>query len=352
MSRSTIRVRRAVERMRPYHPPLEGRTHKLRLDFNENPIGCSSAVRRALAKLSAASISAYPEQETVRRKVAPHFGVRPEELLLTNGTDEALSLIVNTFVEPGDTVLLVEPTFAMYRFYSELAGARIAAPRYDQELRFPWNSVLAELRRGPQVFFLPNPNSPTGHLLSKLDVRRILNAAARTTVVIDEAYFEFSGVTVIPWIRRHKNLIVTRTFSKACGLAGLRLGCIFTHRALATTMRKAQSPYPVNAAALVAADAAIADRGFIARTVREVKQSRVEFARGMAKLGVKCFPSAGNFVLAYFGARAKRLVAALARKGILVRDRSSDFGGAGYVRVTLGTMAQTRRLLRELKAIL
>ncbi|HXQ27094.1 MAG TPA: histidinol-phosphate transaminase [Candidatus Acidoferrales bacterium] len=347
-----IQVRRAVERMRPYNPPLEGRTDKLRLDFNENPIGCSPAVRRALAKLSAASISAYPEQETVRRKVARHFGVRPEELLLTNGTDEALSLVVNTFVESGDRVLLVEPTYAMYRFYSELAGARIVAPRYDAEMCFPWNTLLAALRAGPRVFFLPNPNSPTGNLLSTAELRRILNAAKRTMVVIDEAYFEFSGVTVIPWIRRYKNLIVTRTFSKTAGLAGLRLGCIFVHREMAATMRKTQSPYPVNAAALVAAEAAMRDRAFIARTVREVRRSRSEFARGLKRLGVRCFPSAGNFVLVHFGERAKRVVAALARKGILVRDRSSDFGGEGYVRITLGTHAQTRRLLRELKEIL
>src|SRR6202050_5524790 len=132
MSDAAIRVRRAVERMRPYNPPLEGRTDKLRLDFNENPIGCSPSVRRALGKLSAASISAYPEQETVRRKAARFFGVRTDELLLTNGTDEALSLIVNTFVEPGDRVLLIEPTYAMYRFYSELAGAKIEALRYDE----------------------------------------------------------------------------------------------------------------------------------------------------------------------------------------------------------------------------
>src|ERR1700689_1280048 len=124
-----IRVRRAVERMHPYHPPLEGRTANLRLDFNENPIGCSPAVRRALAKLSSASVSAYPEQETVRRKLAKHFGVDASELLLSNGTDEALHVIVNTFVEPEDTVLLVEPTYAMHRFYVELAGARIVAPR-------------------------------------------------------------------------------------------------------------------------------------------------------------------------------------------------------------------------------
>ena len=338
--------------MRAYNPPLEGRTDKLRLDFNENPIGCSPAVRRALAKLSAASISAYPEQETVRRKAAKFFGVQPAELLLTNGTDEALSLVVNTFVEPEDTVLLVEPTYAMYRFYSELAGASVVAPRYDAAMCFPWNKVLAALRAGPKVFFIPNPNSPTGNLLSVRELRRILKAAPRTMVVIDEAYFEFSGLTVIPWIRRHKNLIVTRTFSKTAGLAGLRLGCIFVHREMAATMRKAQSPYPVNAAALVAAEAAMQDRAFIARTVREVGLGRRELARGLERLGVRSFPSAGNFVLVHFGPRAKEIVAALARKGTLVRVRSCDFGGEGYVRITLGTLAQTRRLLAQLKEIL
>src|SRR5580704_3652813 len=256
-----VPIRAAVEKMRAYNPPLEGRTKKLRLDFNENPIGCSPKVRKALAKLTSAEICSYPEQETVRLQMAKHFGVRPGELLLTNGTDEALHVIVSTFVEPGDGVLLVEPTYAMYRFYSELAGARIVAPRYDAEMCFTWNTVLAELRKGPRVFFLPNPNSPTGNLLTKPELRRILIAAPRTMVVIDEAYFEFSGVTVIPWIRRYANLIVTRTFSKTCGLAGLRLGCIFVNRELAASMRKSQSPYPVNAAALVAAEAAMKDGG-------------------------------------------------------------------------------------------
>jgi histidinol-phosphate aminotransferase len=179
-----------------------------------------------------------------------------------------------------------------------------------------------------------------------------MKAATGTMVVIDEAYFEFSGVTMIPWIRRHENLIVTRTFSKAAGMAGLRLGCIFVHRELAAIMRKAQSPYPVNAAALAAAEAAIRDRGFISRTVREVRRGRLELERGFARLGVRCFPSGGNFVLVYFGQRAKEIVGALMRKKTLVRDRSSDFGGEGYVRITLGTLPQTRRLLRELKSIL
>ena len=405
-----VPIRAAVEKMRSYHPPLEGRTKKLRLDFNENPIGCSPKVRQALAKLSAAEICSYPEQETVRRQMARHFGVSPAELLLTNGTDEALHVIVNTFVEPDDGVLFVEPTYAMYRFYSELSGAQIVAPRYTSDMQFPWPQVLAILRgastadavvdsgrhsggakregeplsaanrsdlplsgsnlaeattlspeegalnavgpRAPRVFFLPNPNSPTGNLLSPPEIRRILSAAKQTMVVIDEAYFEFSGVTVISWIRRHPNLIVTRTFSKTAGLAGLRLGCIFVNRDLARSMRKSQSPYPVNAAALVGAEAALRDRAFIARTVREVEAARQQLERGLARLGIRYFPSGGNFILVYFGNRAKKIVATLDHQGILLRDRSSDFAGEGYVRITVGTPSQVKRLLGSLEPLL
>jgi histidinol-phosphate aminotransferase len=125
-----VPVRSAVERMRPYHPPLEGRDGKLRLDFNENTIGCSPKVRAAIRNLTSATVSMYPEQESVRRELARFFEVHPDELLLSNGTDEALHLIADAFIEPDNAVLLVEPTFAMYRFYSELAGARIQALRY------------------------------------------------------------------------------------------------------------------------------------------------------------------------------------------------------------------------------
>jgi histidinol-phosphate aminotransferase len=348
-----VPIRPAVLKMRAYNPPLEGRTKKLRLDFNENPIGCSPKVRQALAKLSNGEISSYPEQRTVRRQMAKHFGVGPEELLLSNGTDEALHVIVSTFIEPGDGVLLVEPTYAMYRFYSELAGASILSLRYTAKMGFPWPELLNLLKqRRPRLFFLPNPNSPTGNLLSLREIRRILTAARETMVVIDEAYCEFSGVTVMPWIRRYANLIVTRTFSKTAGLAGLRLGCLFGNADLAANLRKSQSPYPVNAAALVAAQAAMRDRAFIARTVREVRAGRRQLERGLAGLGVRYFPSGGNFILVYFGVRAQKIVAALDRKGILVRDRSSDFSGEGYVRITLGTPSQTRRLLHELAALL
>src|SRR5271168_3871358 len=271
-----IPVRNAVARMRPYHPPLEGRDGKLRLDFNENTIGCSPLVRKALRNLTSAAVSMYPEQESVRRELAKFFEVHADELLLTNGTDEALHLIVDTFVEPDDTVLLVEPTFAMYRFYSERAGERIQMLRYNAAMQFPMKALLAALRKRPRIFFLANPNNPTGSVLQTAGLRRILKAATKTLVVVDEAYFEFSGITILPWIRRHNNLVVTRTFSKAAGLAGLRLGCIFAPRSLTEHFRKAQSPYPVNVAALAAARACVRDQGFLRGTLREFRRSRKE----------------------------------------------------------------------------
>lgn len=347
-----VPIRKAVERMQPYRPPLEGRARKLRLDFNENTVGCSPRVLRALAKLTSTDISIYPEQESLRRKLATFFGVSDEQLLLTNGTDEALHLIVGTFVEPRDTVLVVEPTFAMYRFYSELSGARIRALRYDDSLRFPLRQVIEELRRKPTVFFLANPNNPTGNILSIREIRQVLAAATHTMLVVDEAYFEYSGITVLPRVRRHKNLIVTRTFSKAAGLAGLRLGCIFAHRDVAAAMRKAESPYAVNVAALVAAQAAVQDHAFLARTFREFNASKRVLESGLKDLGFHIFPSAANFVLIDAGSPAKRIVAALAKRGILIRDRSGDFGGRGFVRITVGTLPQTRRVLNELKAVL
>lgn len=347
-----VPVRKAVERMRPYHPPLEGRDGKVRLDFNENTAGCSPRVLRALAALAVADLSMYPEQESVRREMAKSFRVRADELLLSNGTDEALHLIANAFIDAGDSVLLVEPTFAMYRFYSELAAARVQALRYDENLEFPMREALQSLRSAPRVFFLANPNNPTGGVLKKPALRKILGAAPRTMFVVDEAYFEYSGITIVPWVRRYRNLIVTRTFSKAAGLAGLRLGCLFAQREITPLLRKAQSPYPISIPALVAGKAALRDRSHLARTLREFRRSRAALEQGLARLGIRSFPSAANFILMDLGAKAKEVVASLARKGILIRDRSSDFGGRGYVRITIGTLDETRRVLRGLGKLL
>src|SRR5882672_1982310 len=350
-----IPVRRAVLAMAPYGAPEEGRARKLRLDFNENTVGCSPAVLRALSRMTAEQMAIYPEYQATTRRLARFFRVRPEEIHLTNGIDDALHLIADTFIENGDSVLVAEPTFDMYRFFSELAGARVTALRYDDDMKFPVADVLRELRgsspRIPRVLFIANPNNPTGTLVQREELRRILNAASRTLVLVDEAYFDFSGLTILSWIRRCPNLLVARTFSKSAGLAALRVGCLFGKPEILAAMRRACTPYPVNSAALVAAEAAIRDQRFLRNYTREVLQSRAMLEKGLLRLGARIYPSSANFVLVDFGPVAHRLVRALERKGILVRGRR-DFPREGFVRISAGTRAETRKVLQAMERIL
>ena len=222
-------VRKAILLRRTYEAPAEGRAGKIRLDFNENTTGCGPAALRC-ARAQRQAIATYPEYAAPTRKLARYFRVHPEELLLTNGGDDALRVFFDTFVEPRSHVLICEPTFPMYRYYAEIAGARVQVVRYGPNMEFPLADALAALRKKPRVFFLANPNNPTGTLVGKAAIRKLLRAATHTVVVMDEAYAEFSGLSVVPWIRKYPQLFVARTFSKAEGLAGLRLGAVLGRR--------------------------------------------------------------------------------------------------------------------------
>jgi histidinol-phosphate aminotransferase len=341
-------VRKAILNRRTYEAPAEGRADKVRLDFNENTAGCSPAVRRALAKLNARQIAMYPEYKAPTRQLARYFQVRPEELLLTNGGDDALRVFFDTFVEPATSILICEPTFPMYRYYAEIAGAKVAALHYGKEMEFPLEDVIAALRKRPRVLFIANPNNPTGTLLREKDLRRILQAATHTVVVMDEAYAEFSDFTATPWIRRYPHLFVARTFSKVTGLAALRLGAVIACEESLALVRRAMPPFPVNLAALVAAEAAVGDRTARRAYVNDVKRLRVWLAEELRKLNVKIFSSAGNFLLANFGPQGPALFRKLERQGILLRDRGKDMG-AGFVRITIGTESEMQQLLRLIR---
>ena len=350
-----IPVRKAVLGLAPYNAPKEGRGGKLRLDFNENTVGCSPAVLRALSRMTAKEMAIYPEYQRTAKRLARFFGVRPAELHLTNGIDDALHLISDTFIEDGDSVLIAEPTFDMYRFFAELAGARVNALRYGDEMGFPVEAVIGALKLPPElcprVLYIANPNNPTGTLVRRDELRKIMSAAKHTLVLVDEAYFDFSGLTILPWIRRYSNLLVARTFSKSAGLAALRVGCLFGKPEILSIMRRASTPYPVNSAALVAAEAAVRDPRFLRNYTKEVLQSRAILEKGLVRLGAKIYRSSANFVLADFGPAAPLLVRALERKGILIRARR-DFSRVGFVRISAGTRADTRKLLRAMEGIL
>jgi histidinol-phosphate aminotransferase len=341
-------VRKAILKRRTYEAPAEGRAGKLRLDFNENTTGCSPAVRRALARLTTGQLAMYPEYLAPTWRIARYLGIRPEELLLTNGGDDALRVFFDAFVDSGSSILICEPTFPMYRYYAEIYGAYISVLRYGREMEFPLEDVLAALRRKPRVLFIANPNNPTGTLLQKEEVRRILKAATHTAVVIDEAYAEFSGFSVVRWIHKHPQLFVARTFSKVAGLAALRLGAVIACEQSLALVRRAMPPFPVNLAALVAAEAALSDATTMRRYVHQVQRLRKWFAAELKLLGAKTYPSAGNFLLANFGPSGPALFRKLEKQGILLRDRGKDMG-AGFVRITIGTESEMRRLLKAVR---
>lgn len=347
-----MKPRHSVMKMKPYAPPAADRAEKVRLDFNENTVGCSPKVAEYLKSvLTQPLLSVYPEYEETRPALAKHLGVKPEELVLTNGTDEAIQLLVNTFVEPDEEVLLMHPSYAMYRFYSEVAGARVREIEYDAEtLAFPVDRFVANINNQTKLVMLANPNNPTGTAITILQVEKVLRANPNCAVLIDEAYFEFCGKTALPFIQRYSNLFVSRTFSKAYGMAAMRMGCLASHEENVAHLRKAQSPYSVNLLAAMAAVVAVQDRDYIDSYVREVLSARDMLYSGLSEMGVRHWRSEGNFVLFQVGDRAVDIRDAMRARGILIRDRSYELPGC--VRVTVGTKDQVRRFLQNMKEIL
>jgi histidinol-phosphate aminotransferase len=344
-----IQPREAVVRLKKYRPPLEGRAGKLRLDFNENTVGCPPEVARALKRaLTPEALSRYPEYEQGREILARYFKVAPHQMLLTNGTDDAIKLICDTFVDPEDVLVVPAPTFPVFSFFHSVAGGRTVEVRFDEQFHLPLDRLLAAINRRTRWVALANPNNPTGTMLPKKDLAAVLDGAPGTVILVDEAYYDFSGETVLPWIQKYPNLVVSRTFSKAFGLAALRMGCLFASEKLAESLHRAQNPFAVNALALAAALEAIRHEAAVKRYAGAIRRNREEFCTWLESREIPYVASHANFVLTRVGERAPEIARRLRDEGILVRDWSYDPHLRGYLRFTIGSKPQMRRLVEEL----
>jgi histidinol-phosphate aminotransferase len=239
----------------------------------------------------------------------------------------------------------------MYKFYCQVAGATIREIEYrgDGNLSFPLEELLAAVRPETRAILVANPNNPTGTGVSTEAALRLVKSAPQAAVLIDEAYFEFSGVTVLPQIARHPNLFVSRTFSKVYGMAAMRMGCLFSQAQNVSYLHKAQSPYSVNTLAALAARAAIRDRDYVENYVKEVLAAREDLKAGLTRLGVPFYDSQANFVLFRAGDRSIEIRDKLRDAGVLIRDRSYELPGS--VRVTVGTREHVKRFLEELERL-
>jgi histidinol-phosphate aminotransferase len=343
--------REAVRNLPTYHPPLGGRTG-LRLDFNENTVGCSPRVLQRLRNIGFEELARYPEREPVEAVVAGCLGTRPEELLLTNGVDEAIHLLCETYLEPGDEALLVVPTFAMYEIFAAATAARITKIPAGSDFSFPTDEVLRRITATTRLIVIANPNNPTGSAASIDDLLRIAESAPNAALLVDEAYFEFHGETLLGKWKEQPNIFVARTFSKAYGLAGLRAGLLLGDAHQMSAVRRVASPYNVNAVALACLPEALADTEYVRNYVAQVREGRERLQCELKSLGIPFWPSQANFVLMRMGSLNSAFIGRMRERGILVRDRSRDPGCEGCVRITLGSAEQTDCLLSALRETL
>ena len=353
-------VRRHLQAPQPYEAKdaLEDMAEKagiprdriVKLNGNENPYGCSPRVKAALASFDGHHLYPDHEQTAMRQMLSEYVGLGPEHILVGNGSDELIDLLVRLFLEPEDAIIECDPTFGMYRFSAAVCGGRVVSVPRDGAFNIDVEGVLSAARDAKMVF-ITSPNNPTGSSTPKENVRRILERGP--VVVVDETYHEFSGYTVTPWVPEYPNLVVLRTMSKWAGLAGLRIGYGIMPPWVVQHLMAIKPPYNVSQMAEVALRASLEDREELMSRVRAIVQERERMARLLRELeGVNPWPSEANFLLCQVPqGRGQEVVQGLARHGVFVRYFSHPRLHDAF-RATVGLSQDTDALVQALRQVL
>lgn len=322
---------------------------ELRLDQNENTGGCSPRVLERLRNLAGLEVASYPERSMYEPLIADHLKLTTEEVMLTNGADEGIHLVCELYLNPKLEAVIPVPSFGMYRHYVMATGAKVVEVPMSKDFSFPTRDVLAAINDKTGLVFIGNPNNPTGTTVPQEDIFRILETASRTApksaVLVDEAYFEFYGQTLLPELHRFANLHITRTFSKAYGMAGLRVGVLVANTEQMQRLQSISSPFSVNTVALTILPIALADQGFVRAYITTVKRGREVLQNALEKIGLRFWASQANFVLVEIGKGRAAFLKEMAREGIFLRDRGSDFLCEGCVRITIGNKQEMERVI-------
>jgi histidinol-phosphate aminotransferase len=330
----------------------------LRLHQNENTGGCSPKVIEALAALRPEEIGFYPPYEAATQACASYIGVDPDHVTLLNGLDEgimctAISYLRSSAGGPVAEAVIPDPAFEIFAIDAEVVGASPVRVAPNPDFSFPLDRVLAAITSRTRVVFITSPNNPTGVLTPLSAIREVARALPDGAIVfVDEAYYEFCGQTFVPELPQFPNVVVGRTFSKAFGLAGIRIGAITGHPETLEPIRLAVPVYSVNIAAVAAVQAALQDLGHVQRYLTQVEQSKALLYAACDRLGLKYWKSAANFVLVRAGDRLDAVLAGAAAHKIYLRDRSSEPGCEGCLRVATGIVEHTRRFVDVLEEAL
>jgi histidinol-phosphate aminotransferase len=324
--------------------------------LNENTGGCSPRVLEALRSLRATDLSAYPSYTNVVLACARHFDVDPDWVLLTNGLDEGILMaavghIAHARVHDAETIIPL-PAFDPYPNSTAAAGAEAVRVPPGPGFVFPTDDVIAAVTPRTRMIFLNTPNNPTGQLIPIEDLRRIADSASQAVVLADEAYIEFGGTSFVSELDRYPNVLVGRTFSKAYGLAGMRVGILLGQPQALDAVRAVTLPFNINAVAIAATLAALEDTAFLPRYAAQVQESRERLYAACRRLGLEYWDSAANYVLVRVGDAVPLVIDALAARKIHVRDRSKDPYTPGCIRITAGLVEHTDAAIEALESVL
>jgi len=356
-----------VQRLIPYIPgkPIEelerelGLSQIIKLASNENPLGPS---KKALAAIQStlSSLALYPDGNgfNLKSALASKFAVDTSQITLGNGSNELLELVARAFLTPDLEAVFSQHAFAVYPIVTQAVGAKsvvVPARNYGHDL----DAMLASITERTRIVFIANPNNPTGTLLAQAEVENFIASLPETVIcVLDEAYFEFvsagqptDGINSIDWLKKYPNLLITRTFSKAYGLAGLRIGYGLSSPELADLLNRVRQPFNCNMLALAAAEAALSDVEHLQNTISNNSQGMQQLEAGFKQLQLDWIPSAGNFVLLNINRPGMPVYEALLRKGVIVRP-VANYELPNHLRISVGTQHENQLFLQALSECL
>jgi len=347
-----IESRKILRGIAPYEESSSTRYDKIRLDLNENVMGCSPKVLEAIRNVGAWEVATYPEYRALREKIASYHKMRPESIMLANGGDDTIRCIMEAYLEKGDKIIIPVPTFPMFKAFAELREGKVEEVEYGNDLSFPFERVMKAVEKKPRMLVMVNPNNPTGTSLEEKNLIRIVKKAKDTVVLLDETYYHFKGITHVKLTKRYRNLIILQSFSKVFGLAGLRLGYVVSARENIENMRKVNLPFCVNSLAVIAGKVALEDRRHASNALRKIEREKAFLFKEITELGADVRMTDTNFLLLNFGKSCPRICTVLARRGLLIKCLNVYPLLEGYARVSISSHDENVKFLEVMREVL
>ncbi len=360
-----VKHRKTVEALEPYRPgkPISevkrelGLTDVIKLASNENPLGCSPKAVEAIIKWTQEA-SIYPDGNCTELKnaLAERFNLEPGQFLFGAGSDQILEIITQTYVNPGDTTITCWPSFSRYEAVTRIMDGKMIKVPLTQDYRFDLDGILNSITDNTRIIWICNPNNPTGTFITAEEQKAFLEKVPKDVlVVLDEAYYEYAHGGDYPesveLLKQHHNVIILRTFSKAYGLAGLRIGYAISNKEIIELLNRVRGPFNVNAAAQAAALASLDDQDFVQMSVQTNQTGKQYLYQAFEEMGLEYIPTHTNFIMVNVEKNSLEVFRALLQKGVIIRS-GDIFDMDNWIRVTIGTPEQNKRFIKALKEVL